>query len=112
MTKQKFLNEAKLKDFKKIKSKRIIPLGIMGKDVGLTKPQEMSKLTVVIGLMIQDDLPRFLQEYFDINIFDGEIHLVLTQKGQQAIRVRTKKDPNYLQKTIDTFKKYLKSRII
>lgn len=106
------MNEAKLKDFEKVKNKRIIPLGIKGEDIGLTKPQEMPKLTVAVGIAIQEELPRFLQEYFDIDIINGEITLVLSQKGQRAIRVRTEKDPNYLDKTIEVFKKNLESKTI
>ena len=107
-----FLNEAKLKDFEKVKSKRIIPLGIKGTDIGLTKPQEMPKLTVAVGFAIQKELPKFLVEYFDIDIINGEITLVLSQKGQRAIRVRSEKDPNYLDKTIEVFKKNLQSKKI
>tara|TARA_B100000674_G_C37829110_1_gene909634 strand:+ start:338 stop:679 length:342 start_codon:yes stop_codon:yes gene_type:complete len=107
-----FLNEAKLKDFEKVKSKRIIPLGIKGSDIGLTKPQEMPKLTVAVGFAIQEELPRFLHDYFYIDIIGGEITLVLSQKGQRAIRVRTESDPNYLDKTIEVFKKNLQPKKI
>jgi len=110
-----FLNEAKLKDFEKVKNKRIIPLGIKGKDIGMGggdvfNRQLMPKLTVGIGIAIQEELPSFLYNWFDIDIIDGEITLVLSQKGQRAIRVRSEKDPKYLDKTIEAFRKTIKAK--
>ena len=110
-----FLNEAKLKDFEKVKSKRIIPLGIKGTDIGMGEGdgfnrQLMPKLTVGIGIAIQEELPRFLHDWFDIDIIGDEFYLVLSQKGQFAIRVRSKKDPKYLDKTIEAFIKTIKAK--
>lgn len=110
-----FLNEAKLKDFEKVKSKRIIPLGIKGTDIGMGEGdifnrQLMPKLTVGIGIAIQEELPSFLHDWFDIDIIGDELYLVLSQKGQFAIRVRSEKDPKYLDKTIEAFRKTIKAK--
>ena len=116
-TYNEFLNEAKLKDFEKVKSKRIIPLGIKGTDIGMGEGdrfnrQLMPKLTVSIGIAIQEELPSFLHDWFDIDIIGDELYLVLSQKGQFAIRVRSEKDPKYLDKTIEAFRKTIKAKKI
>ena len=92
-----------------MKAKRIIPLGIKGSDIGISNTRETPKLTVGVGIRIQEKLKRFLHDYFDLELIDGQINLVLTAKGQTAVRVRIKSDPDYLDKTISAFQETIKN---
>ena len=104
ISKQK--NEATLKDYPKEKNKIIIPLGIKTKK----SPTESSKLTVGIGLELNKTM-KFQKDFFDIVISGGKLYLVITQKGARAIRVRSQKDDNYLDKLLRTFKKSIDTQL-
>ena len=97
-----------LKDFQKVKTKRVIPLGIEGLDIGIKDNRETPKLTVGVGIKVQEKLVNFYHDYFDLILIDGEINLVLTAKGERAVRVRTKKEPDYLDKTIKAFQETIR----
>lgn len=100
-----------LKDFKKIKNRVVIPLGIKGSEIGIDSNFGMPKVTVGVGIKVQSYLPKFPYENFDLYLIDGEINLLLTQKGEFTVRVRSTEgrsinpDPKYLDKVIDAFKR-------
>lgn len=113
--KKQALNEDKIsrgifKGYEKYKNGVLIPLNIKNipKDF---KSSMTPKLTVGVGISIQNELPKFTDKYFDIEFINNKFYLLLTSNGKLAIKVRLEKDSDYLNKTIKTFNKYVSKKI-
>ena len=93
-----------LKDFQTVKTKKVIPLHIKGIDCGVISSGYCPKLTVIVGIKIQEKISGITYSSFDLELKDGDIILLLTSKGQRTVRVRTKTEKDYLEKLIQVVK--------
>jgi hypothetical protein len=93
-------NTMKLKDIlnEAIKSPDYIITSVTEKEI---PPQAMSKADVMLGLKMGGEFGMrgtLNKSHYKLDYHNGKVALILSNDGKRAIRVRSEKEPKYLDK--------------